>query len=182
MSDRSRRDALKVVAATVPVLPVLNAQEAHQHHARPAEAKKPTGAYKPKALTPEEFEALGALVDSIIPRTETPGARDVGVHVSIDKQCSVSNRLRTEIRTGLEALNGHSRRQHRLPFTKLSESQQARILRPMSDAGEPFFVTIKNLTIDAYYTSEAGLTEELEWNANTFVADFKGCTHKEHQG
>ena len=181
MSDRSRRDALKVVAATVPVLPVLNAQEAHQHHAKPAEAKKETGIYTPKALTGEEFDTLALLVELIIPRTDTPGARDAGVHISIDKQCAASNRLKTSIRDGLRSLNASAAQQSSRPFARLDQAQQLALLQRMSDAEDPFFKTIKNFTVEAYYTSEVGLKQELEWNANTFLAEFKGCTHKEHQ-
>jgi hypothetical protein len=182
MSDRSRRDALKVVAATVPVLPVLNAQDTHQHHAKPAEAKKPGGAYKPKALSADEFETLGVLVDLIIPRTDTPGARDAGVHASIDKQCAASNRLRASMREGLRSLNAVARKVHQRPFARLEGAQQVALLQPLSEGDDPFFKTVKNFTVESYYTSEEGLTRELEWNANTFLAEFKGCTHKEHQG
>ena len=40
---------------------------------------------------------------------------------------------------------------------------------------------MKGLTVDGYYTSQAGLTQELGWHGNTFLTEFKGCTHPEHQ-
>ena len=45
----------------------------------------------------------------------------------------------------------------------------------------PFFRAMKGLTVDGYYTSEAGLTQELGWHGNSFLPEFKGCTHPEHQ-
>ena len=51
---------------------------------------------------------------------------------------------------------------------------------PESDAGR-FFRLLKDLTIDGYYSSRAGLVEELGWHGNTFLSEFKGCTHPEHQ-
>ena len=42
-------------------------------------------------------------------------------------------------------------------------------------------VIAKDLTIEGYYTSKPGLTVELGWNANTFLAEFQGCAHPEHQ-
>jgi hypothetical protein len=160
---------------------VLNAQQVHQHHAVPAEAKPAKKTYRPKALTPVEFETVGVLVDLIIPRTDTPGARDAGVHVSIDRQCALSARFKTGIRNGLRSLEAEAKQRHDLPFARLSEPQQVAMLQRMSEANTPFFQTLKEATVDAYYTSEEGLTQELEWNANTFLAEFKGCTHKEHQ-
>jgi hypothetical protein len=41
---------------------------------------------------------------------------------------------------------------------------------------------IKDLTIDGYYSSLEGLVGELGWKGNTYLPEFKGCTHPEHQG
>jgi Gluconate 2-dehydrogenase subunit 3 len=51
---------------------------------------------------------------------------------------------------------------------------------PDTDRGR-FFRLIKDLTIDGYYSSRSGLVEELGWHGNTFLSEFKGCTHPEHQ-
>jgi hypothetical protein len=40
------------------------------------------------------------------------------------------------------------------------------------------FTLLKDLTIDAYYRTKAGLMQELGWNANTYLPEFKGCTHE----
>jgi hypothetical protein len=47
-----------------------------------------------------------------------------------------------------------------------------------TDSG--FFQTMKDLTIDGYYSSEQGLVQELGFKGNTFRASFPGCTHLEH--
>ena len=36
-------------------------------------------------------------------------------------------------------------------------------------------------TIDHYYATREGLQQELGWNANTYLTEFKGCTHEEHK-
>ena len=46
---------------------------------------------------------------------------------------------------------------------------------------DPFFRSVKDMTVDAYYTSKEGLADELGWHGNTFLPEFKGCTHPEHQ-
>ena len=45
---------------------------------------------------------------------------------------------------------------------------------------ERFFRAIKNLTIDGYYTSKIGIHQELQYKGNTYLKEFKGCTHPEH--
>nr|MBA3438345.1 gluconate 2-dehydrogenase subunit 3 family protein [Pyrinomonadaceae bacterium] len=46
---------------------------------------------------------------------------------------------------------------------------------------ERFFRSIKNLTIDGYYTSEVGIHKDLKYQGNAYLKEFKGCTHPEHQ-
>ena len=42
------------------------------------------------------------------------------------------------------------------------------------------FRLVKNLTADGYYTSRAGLLQELGYAGNTALARFPGCTVREH--
>ncbi|HTF36757.1 MAG TPA: gluconate 2-dehydrogenase subunit 3 family protein, partial [Blastocatellia bacterium] len=46
---------------------------------------------------------------------------------------------------------------------------------------EKFFRTIKNATVDGYYTSEIGIHKELHYKGNAYLKEFVGCTHPEHQ-
>ena len=39
---------------------------------------------------------------------------------------------------------------------------------------------MKELTIEGYYRSEAGMYEELGFAGNTFLSEFDGCTHEAH--
>jgi hypothetical protein len=53
---------------------------------------------------------------------------------------------------------------------------------PESDPVQPvrLFRLIKNLTADGYYTSRAGLLEELGYVGNTALASFPACDVREH--
>jgi hypothetical protein len=73
------------------------------------------------------------------------------------------------------------------PFARLEAGQQDEILRRLSESpsgeermGVSFFVEAKRLSVDGYYRSEAGMTQELGFEGRTFLAEFKGCTHPEH--
>ncbi len=168
---RTRRDIFLAAAAAtaLPVLPVLNAQQ-HQHAAEtPPAARKP---YTPKFFTRAEYALVSQVAERIIPRTTTPGAIDAGVPESIDRASALNRELGARLKKGVAQLRSEG-------FSEASEEKRIGMLKGIADS--PFFKTVKDLAIDAYYTSRQGLTQELGWNANTFLSEFKGCTHSEHQ-
>ncbi len=160
MESTTRREALVLIASASPLV----AQAGHSH----TEAA-PAAAYRPVTLTAAEMAAVGALCDLIIPRTDTPGASEAGVPEFIDRRLSASPGLAASFRSGM-ALAGSD-------FSKLREFSE----QPDTPGGR-FFKLLKEMTIDGYYSSRVGLMEELGWHGNTFVSEFKGCTHPEHQG
>jgi hypothetical protein len=168
MNSTTRREALILIAAAAPP---LSAQ--HQH----AEDPQPTSAYQPRTLTAEEMHFAAILSDLIIPRTDTPGASDAGVPEFIDRRLTASPNLAASFRRGLALLGPD--------FPKLAADRQVALLTDYSNQPDTprgqFFRLLKDLTIDGYYSSRAGLTQELGWHGNTYLSEFKGCTHPEHQ-
>src|SRR2546425_148322 len=47
--------------------------------------RTPEGAWTSRALTSEQLELVAAIAEHILPETDTPGARGVGVHRFIDE-------------------------------------------------------------------------------------------------
>ena len=117
----------------------------------------------------EELRVLSLLVDIVIPRTETPGASDVGVHFYIQGVAAADSALRWTLQQGLAAL----RKEY---FLDLTPGWQTSVF-----VNGPLFQPIKELTIDGYYGTQEGLGGELGYHGATFVAEFEGCTHPEHQ-
>jgi hypothetical protein len=163
----SRRDLLQIGAALS--VSAVSAQD-HQHPSdnETAAAKKVARFFKPA-----ELKLLAQLVDHIIPRSDTPGAADANVHYYIDWQAYTNPNAGSQLRKDLAwiARQGFRTGNQVQLLTKWSQSQ-----------GEPrrIFQSLKELTVDGYYGTREGLQVELGWNANTFVREFKGCTHKEH--
>ncbi|MBM3815247.1 MAG: gluconate 2-dehydrogenase subunit 3 family protein [Acidimicrobiia bacterium] len=124
---------------------------------------------KPKFFTPAERKLLASLTDIIIPRSDTPGASDAGVPLFIDHTLAAQPSRRQPFRDALKR------------FQNLSTPQQTALLQQLHDAKDPFFKTLKDLTIDGYYTSREGLAQELGWHGQTMLPEFKGCTHPEHK-
>jgi hypothetical protein len=130
-------------------------------------------------LTATELAVLTPLVDAIIPRTDTPGASDAGVPAAIDRRLAGSPPAAEQFRAGLRALDAAAETKFGASFGALTVAQRTELLQARLE--DPFFRTVKGMTVDAYYTSKEGLAGELGWHGNTYLPEFKGCTHPEHQ-
>jgi hypothetical protein len=130
-------------------------------------------------LNAAELTWLAAIADTIIPRTDTPGASDAGVPAAIDRRLTATPTLAERFRAGMKALDAVAQSQFGALFPALSEAQKIELLKGRQD--DAFFRMMKGMTVDAYYTSKEGLAGELGWHGNTFLPEFKGCTHPEHQ-
>jgi gluconate 2-dehydrogenase gamma chain len=176
----TRRSALKTIAAAAVGVP---AAAQHQHTEPPLQI---TAAYRPRVFQPDEMKWVAKLVDLIIPRTDTPGASDARVPEYVDRALARNGSLKDRFKLGMGRLNDRAKQDHGAAFDALTDVQQIALLTEMSEAPDTalgrFFKLAKSLTIDGYYTSQEGLKQELGWNANTYLPEFKGCTHPEHQG
>jgi hypothetical protein len=188
----SRRDALRIIAITSAALPTLGSaaqetkevetQPGHLHSGKAIQVPAPS---KPTFFQPPEFQAIEVLSERIIPRSDTPGAKDAGVALLIDKAIVADPTLTQPYRAGIADLNALAFSSYGSEFTLLTEQQQITLLTPLSLETDSslgkFFAMVKDMTIDAYYKTEAGLKTELGWHGNTYLSEFPGCNHPEHQ-
>ena len=186
----TRRDALRILTGASAALPALAAtqevkeksdQPGHMHTGPAVTVPLPS---EPTFFQPAEFKTLEELTERIIPRSDTPGAKDAGVPLLIDKALIAAPAKAPPFRAGLADLNALANSNFGNDFAALSEEQQIAVLTPISlELDTPlgkFFTLAKNMTIDAYYKTEAGLKTELGWHGNTFLTSFPGCDHPEH--
>ncbi|MCU1295334.1 MAG: acetate--CoA ligase [Bryobacterales bacterium] len=186
----TRRDALRLFAITSAALPSLAATQETKEvedqpgHLHTGPAVKVPAPSQPTFFQPAEFQAVEALSERIIPRSDTPGAKDAGVALLIDKAIVARPSLGPSYRSGIADLNALTSQAYGNEFAALTQEQQVKVLTPLSletdtPLGE-FFTLVKDMTIEAYYKTEVGLKEELGWHGNTYLADFPGCDHPEH--
>mgnify|MGYP002336280245 CR=1 FL=1 len=188
----NRRDALKGIATGIGVgasLPIIgqSALAQHEHHAVAAKtAQAKTAAAKPKFFTAAEMAAIGEISELIIPADErSGGAKAAEVPAFIDLMISESSAETKDLwKKGLAAMDTKADGS----FVKAAKDKQIAILTEISKnetkpttLEERFFRAIKNMTIDGYYTSKIGIHDELKYKGNTYLREFKGCTHPEHQ-
>lgn len=196
----SRRSALKSIVAGLGVassLPILGSsvlgQQEHNHGAPAPEAKtKPAGqkAEPLKFFNAAQMALVTTISELIIPTDDhSPGAKAAEVPAFIDLMVSESPaETKTLWRDGLSAMDKLSQAKFSKTFNRATPTQQIALLTEISQneskpqtLEERFFKAIKSLTIDGYYTSKIGIHQELGYQGNTYVKEFKGCTHPEHQ-
>jgi hypothetical protein len=200
MSDEkntlSRRRALKVLglgAGAAGTLSIYQNQAFGQHQHMQHGAKAHTEAAKatkPRYFTPQEMATITAISEHIIPADEhSGGAKDAGVPAFIDVMVSASpEEVRTNWREGLAAVDKASVGKYQKKYVEAPPKDQVELLKDLSKnefdpktPEERFFRTIKNMTIDGYYTSEIGIHKDLQYKGNSYTKTFVGCTHPEHK-
>jgi hypothetical protein len=131
--------------------------------------------WSPRVLTPEQAELVAAIAEHILPETDTPGARAVGVHRFIDAMLgeSFGPDERQPILDGLAALDAAAflRSSPREQLARLEQLDRQAFAQPGSHPH--FFRTLKELVVLGYYTSEIGATRELRHAP--IPGRFEGC-------
>jgi hypothetical protein len=173
--SNSRREILVGIAGATTLAAT---DHAHAHGEQPETA--PVGAYVPKVLSATELATVGALAETIIPRTQTPGALDAKVHELIDEYLSTRKAQLATWHKGLADVSTLAKRLFGKEYVALPPADQAAVMVELA-AKNPFFQTLKDATCDAYYSTKEGLMTELGWDAAKPMPEFKGCTHPEHQ-
>jgi hypothetical protein len=177
-----RRDVLKMLAAgaAVPVFssPLLG-------FFRAAQAQVGEG-YKLRSLNAHQNDTVLAMIDRIIPATDTPGAKDARVNEFIDVILTewATGAERASFLNGLADVDKESDELYGKDFVSATAEQQVVLLRAMDEVAMSektaaprhgntvpeldaqlrgnFFRVFKGITLHGYYTSEIGFTQELK--------------------
>jgi len=124
------------------------------------------------AWTPALFDAhqnstVVALIDQLIPATDTPGAKAARVNEHMDKLLADGSvEQREAFLLGLNYLDGEALSRHAKPFVACAAAEQTAILQSFStqvdddeSPGGQFFRLAKSLTSRIYYATEIGFQE-----------------------
>jgi gluconate 2-dehydrogenase gamma chain len=144
-------------------------------------------AYSPQFFTPDEYAIVDQLTGIIIPKDESPGAREAGVSEFVDFMAASDPSIQQSFRDGLRWVNNRSQEEKGTRFAKLPPEQQAALLRtvayrhdylPGQEAGQQFFDLMRRYTVMGYYTSRIGL-EELDFPGLRMYTQSPACPHKD---
>jgi len=169
--ELTRRDAIKLGAAATAA---VSLGVGH------LEAQAQAGGF----LTQGEFAILDELSEMIIPTdVHSAGAKAAKVAAFIDSQLAEAwdEKDRSEWRAGLAVVERLSQQMHGATFMKSSPEQRLALLTRMAQneakpqkPEERFFKELKSRVVYAYYTSEIGIKQEMEYKGNTYQGDYAG--------
>lgn len=145
-----------------------------------AEAKQQ--AYVPKFFSHEEFEALDAYTAILIPTDDTPGAREAQVAQFIDFLADACAEYAPEEQQHWRSAMAYLNAKH---FFGGETAQQLAIVQQMSQPssdGFRHFTLIKTAAVHAFYTSQVGLMDVLQYKGLAYLTEFPACNHPEHGG
>jgi hypothetical protein len=151
--------------------------------------------YKPVFFTGDEARMVAEIAEIILPRTDTPGAKDVGVPGFIDALIGevYSPEEQGQFRKGLAEVDDEARKAYGDVFLDCTPEQQTELVKKLNhkalDGAEkgaaqgwwnagtaherPFILKIKELTLLGFFTSEPGATQVLQYKQ--VPGPFKGC-------
>ncbi|HEY6945572.1 MAG TPA: gluconate 2-dehydrogenase subunit 3 family protein [Candidatus Acidoferrum sp.] len=179
----NRRDALRMLTAGA-VLPALTPELFAFYR-----QVQPGAGYTLRTLNSHQNDTVVAMIDQIIPATDTPGAKAARVNEFIDVILTewANDEERRRFLDGLTDVDKQSNVLFGKTFASASSEQQLNLLLSMDEASavtrskrneksppiwEPegrdsqmqgdFFSVFKNMTLHGYYTSEIGFTQELK--------------------
>lgn len=146
--------------------------------------------WQPVFLSKEQGAVVAEVAEIIIPRTDTPGAKDAGVPAFIDTMLkdAYAEDDRQRYVSGLKAFDDAARTAHSKGFVELTRQQQTELVRKFHDEAvaselalkerpkelqRPFILMTKELTMLGFFTSEPGATQVLQYVA--VPGAFQGC-------
>lgn len=164
----------------------MRAAQSHQHGAATEPDESSLANYQPKFFQGQDFEALRAFTELLIPTDETPGAKEAHCAEFIDfflhSMDAYSPETQNQWRAAMTALRTAG-------FHAANAAGRAKLMAEMADpeidpsAQHPAFSAyrlIKRENTFAFYTAKAGIIDSLDYRGNTYNIAFPACTHPEH--
>jgi len=139
--------------------------------------------WKPSFFSQEQIDVLAEVAERIIPKTDTPGAKDAFVHRYMDE--AVKNNYKKEdqdkILESVDVFDTLANEKFKKNFVGISDAEKDEILQMLADASKnggddslkDVFQPLKSLVVTGYFTSEVGATQALVYDP--IPGPFQGC-------
>lgn len=148
--------------------------------------------WTPQALDKNQAQTLSAIVDRVLPKTETPGALEVGVDEFIDKMLKhvFPEHIQEGFMHGLDSFNQNAKDKFGKDFVKSSTDQQDQLIGEYEEKSGPlpgsmwgfsfgdpstfpFYRMMKELALMGYFHSEIIGKEVLAYDP--IPGAYQGC-------
>lgn len=183
-----RRDAIRLIGSAA-AIPALAGFDADRLWAIGASTHLRAAGGAGAVLTALQLETVATIAEHILPRTDTPGARDAGVPEFVDLLLAewYDDGERAAFLEGLAAIDASARAAGAASFTALAAPAQITLLQaldaaatrpPVSGPGTPgsaeqTYARLKGLTLYGYFTSKPVMTSVLK--TNIWPGRYDGC-------
>ncbi len=134
-------------------------------------------------LPPARLDLLAEMADTILPDTDTPGAKAAKVHefIAVVVEDCLPPEQTTRFWSELEATDSQCQAMHGRSFVDCSPEQRIAFFQQLqtdskaSGKNDSFFFQLKNLTLQGYFTSEIGATQALAYDPipGSWIPDMK---------
>lgn len=146
-------------------------------------------------FSPEEFQAVQAMIDVMLPKTSTPGAVELGVPAFVDLVLAQYTEAEDQekLRKGLTGWLASVSEKEGKGYADLSTEEQLRVLNELDTSSKqtaeeldeldldkeeradraPWWLDLKSMTIGGYYSSEHMGTEVLAYDP--VPGSYQGC-------
>jgi gluconate 2-dehydrogenase gamma chain len=143
--------------------------------------------WKPEFLSQDQASLVSQVAEIIIPKTDTPGAKETGVPAFIDQMLKEVYAAEDQKRftDGLLAFDDGAKKEYGDTFVDLDDAQQKEFVKKIHDEAihaerttspappRPFILMMKELTMLGFFTSEPGATQVLQYDP--VPGAYKGC-------
>lgn len=149
--------------------------------------------YKPAFFNEDQARIISEVAEIMIPKTDTPGAKETGVPAFIDTILSQCYKKKDQDRflSGLAAFDDAAQKKFGDSFMELELAKQQEHVKHNHDQAmasfdmevkddRPFILMIKELTLLGFFTSEPGATQVLQYVA--VPGAYHGCLPLEEVG
>ena len=127
------------------------------------------GAYADTFLGHDYIQLLGEITETILPTTDTPGAKTAGVHLFIDEAAKY---FKTEELDRFKLVLDGIKKAGFMSLT--SEERESHLLTLDKGKGEEnAFRLLRGITTHGYFTSEVGATQALAYDP--IPGEWKSC-------
>jgi len=155
----SRRSFIQRVSFFGGSMVMLGSCSQEPHPAKQADQPSPPLTSSHVTLTDEEYEAMAAACERMLPRDEDPGAADLGVPGYLDRALSDPrmSHVKDDFVRGLNALMRRAQGQHTKPFHQLPPEAQDALLtafknRPQGSGEAHWYELLVVLTMEGAFS------------------------------
>ncbi len=119
------------------------------------------------SITSRQESILAEMAETIIPTTDTPGAKAAEVPKFIAKMLAdcYEKKDSDAVLAGLTQLDADTKTKYSKGFVEVTDAERSEMLKTVEASKSTFWRIAKELTVLGYFTSEIGCTQALRYEA-----------------